>query len=241
MNVLTTIHVAGNATMPNSVIPFPLDRKRLMTFRIGGRTYPLIIPIPSAVRRERGRVIPIFGQTPGQEAERGRDSLRGIGNQRVGRRQIELAYAAEWSDECPDHAARGRRNNMKRFVIDREFNVTALDSLAEGKPNTQPEGREFSTLDEWGEMTRDWPLTRLVAVWNGLPGLRAVRKFTDRKTAVTRIWKALNGAPGSQASRAASAKGRGGKRRQPLARGGTKKARILSLLRQRSGATLQDL
>lgn len=102
--------------MPNSVIPFPLDRKRLMTFRIGGRTYPLIIPIPSTVRRERGRVIPIFGQTSGQEAERGRDSLRGNGNQRVGR-QVELAYAAGRSDECPDHAARGRRSNMKRFVI----------------------------------------------------------------------------------------------------------------------------
>ena len=27
--------------------------------------------------------------------------------------------------------------------------------------------------------------------WNGIPGLTPVKKFTDRKLAVTRIWKAI--------------------------------------------------
>jgi hypothetical protein len=36
-----------------------------------------------------------------------------------------------------------------------------------------------------------WPTSRLVRLWNGLPGVTPVKRFTDRKTALNRIWKAL--------------------------------------------------
>ena len=56
--------------------------------------------------------------------------------------------------------------------------------------------------------------SRLVRLWNGLPGVTPVKRFTDRKTALNRIWKALaNGsaksttrAKGSRQSRARSEK-----------------------------------
>jgi len=47
--------------MGNNVTPFPLDPKRRVTFRIGGREHVLIIPpIPLARRPNRAEVIPIF-------------------------------------------------------------------------------------------------------------------------------------------------------------------------------------
>ena len=38
----------------------------------------------------------------------------------------------------------------------------------------------------------DHTLGELVELWNGLPGVKQVRKFTDRETAVRRIWAALH-------------------------------------------------
>jgi hypothetical protein len=46
------------------------------------------------------------------------------------------------------------------------------------------------------EATALWPASRLVDVWNGFAGappfaeLKEVKRFTDRKSAVTRIWNA---------------------------------------------------
>jgi Protein of unknown function (DUF3489) len=36
-----------------------------------------------------------------------------------------------------------------------------------------------------------WPAERLVAIWNSLPGATPVKKFKDRTTAATRIWKSI--------------------------------------------------
>jgi hypothetical protein len=37
----------------------------------------------------------------------------------------------------------------------------------------------------------NWPLARLVEIWNSLPGAEKVKKFKDRATAMERIWKAI--------------------------------------------------
>ena len=67
-------------------------------------------------------------------------------------------------------------------------------------------------------------------------------KFTDRKTALTRIWKALQDpVESTNASHPGSAKRRGSRRTKVAAREGSKKARIVSLLKQSKGATLADL
>ena len=55
-------------------------------------------------------------------------------------------------------------------------------------------GAAFATEAELSETTALWPASRLVDVWNGFAGappfaeLKEVKRFTDRKSAVTRIW-----------------------------------------------------
>jgi len=83
-------------------------------------------------------------------------------------------------------------------------------------------------------------LSRLVAAWNGLPGVTPVSRFTDRSTAVTRIWKALQNPGGATIGTVPSAK-RDRIGRNKAAREGSKKARILKLLKQAKGATLDEL
>src|SRR5208282_4834426 len=47
------------------------------------------------------------------------------------------------------------------------------------------------------KLAGSWPATRLVEVWNSFAGvapfdnLKPVKKFTDRKAAVARIWEAI--------------------------------------------------
>jgi hypothetical protein len=78
---------------------------------------------------------------------------------------------------------------MKAFTIDIENNITVYAS-----PKTAPktDGSEaFGSEKELTGLAANWPAARLVEIFNSLPGNAPVRKFTDRKTAVSRIWKAL--------------------------------------------------
>ena len=71
--------------------------------------------------------------------------------------------------------------------------------------------------------------------------MTAVRKFTERHTALARIWKTLqNAAESTQVSRPGRSKNSHGTKKT-FARDGTKKARILILLNRPKGATLEEL
>ena len=50
----------------------------------------------------------------------------------------------------------------------------------------------FSSEADLATIAASWPTARLVEIWNQLPGVTPVRKFTDRKTAISRIWNALS-------------------------------------------------
>jgi hypothetical protein len=73
---------------------------------------------------------------------------------------------------------------MAILTIDTENNITAY-----GPGDAIPEGstERFTSEKELGELAAQWPAARLVEVWNGIPGGKPVKKFTSRKTAVTRI------------------------------------------------------
>ena len=49
----------------------------------------------------------------------------------------------------------------------------------------------FTSEAELGELAASWPGTRLIEIWNALPGVTLVRKFKDRATGVRRVWKAI--------------------------------------------------
>jgi len=55
------------------------------------------------------------------------------------------------------------------------------------------------------KLAAQWPATRLVEIWNQLPGVKPVTRFTDRDTAIRRIWAVVQDlAPADGASAAAS-------------------------------------
>ena len=136
---------------------------------------------------------------------------------------------------------------MTIYTIDNENSFTAFASAKEAKSKLDAE--RFSSTKELARLAEKWPDPRLVEIWNTLPGVTPLKKFTSRKKAVLRIWAAiqnLNPPVGEQRPRVAPKKARPAKRADPTAdassaREGSKKAGILALLRRKEGATLQEL
>src|SRR3989304_9630016 len=80
---------------------------------------------------------------------------------------------------------------MRTFTIDSENNITVFASYKEAKVSDATGAVIFTTEDELAKLATDWPIARLVEIWNSLTGVTPVKKFTDRKTAIARIWKAI--------------------------------------------------
>lgn len=78
---------------------------------------------------------------------------------------------------------------MKAFTIDAENNITVYAS-AKAAPKTEAT-EVFTSENALAELAVNWPATRLVEIWNSLPGVTPLRKFADRKKAVARIWAAI--------------------------------------------------
>ena len=134
---------------------------------------------------------------------------------------------------------------MTTFTIDSHNNITAFGSTKEAKDN--PQAERFTSPKELGRLAENWPGSRLVEIWNALPGQKPVKKFTSRLAAVTRIWKAIqNLAPHRtpQAPRVGP-NNKSGKRahraRRATARRGSKTAQVVELLKRPHGVTLKDL
>ena len=91
---------------------------------------------------------------------------------------------------------------MTTFLIDAENSITAL-----GNQQADFEGEIFASQKELADLAAKWPANRLIEVWNGIPGLTPVKKFTDRKSAVSRIWKAIQSLDGgaTEATKTAAA------------------------------------
>ena len=99
-------------------------------------------------------------------------------------------------------------------------------------------GSRFVSEQELGKLAQEWPMKRLVEIWNRLPGVQAVTRFTDRKTAIARIWRAIQ--PQTAASRT-PARRASKPQQQPIFREGSKAAQVLTLLRRPEGATLNEI
>src|SRR5437763_10949582 len=79
---------------------------------------------------------------------------------------------------------------MTRFKIDRENNITAFGS-SEHIGDSGGETEIFASRQELANLAEKWPATRLVEIWNSLPGIEPVERFTSQQAAVSRIWKAI--------------------------------------------------
>jgi hypothetical protein len=162
---------------------------------------------------------------------------------------------------------------MTTFTLDTDNNITAC-ATPEDVPSDRIGLETFTSQKELARQTAKWPISRFAEIWNSFAGvvpfdeLKPVKKFTDRKAAVARIWKAiqrLDAAPAQQAAPVAPKKAKATKRATakgaapkaakkpkaakqatakgaaPEAREGSKKAQVLELLRRPEGATLADI
>lgn len=79
---------------------------------------------------------------------------------------------------------------MKTFTIDNDNQISVFASKKEAAAASTPFD-PFASQTELAELTAAWPMSRLVEIWNNTPGVTAVSKFTNRKIAAERIWKAI--------------------------------------------------
>jgi hypothetical protein len=80
---------------------------------------------------------------------------------------------------------------MKAFVITPDDNITAYATRALARASLTEGAVVFASQAELAKYAAHWPTARLLQIWNSIPGLPPVRKFTDRKTGLARIWKAI--------------------------------------------------
>ena len=117
---------------------------------------------------------------------------------------------------------------MPIFTLDPHNRIRPVSAR---QPAGGAKGIDSSTAEDLATLASTWPGSRLVEIWNNLPGVVPVRKFTDRKTAIRRIWKALSARKVTAENETDPA---------TPARN-TKTQQILALLNRPSGATLQEL
>jgi hypothetical protein len=86
-----------------------------------------------------------------------------------------------------------RGTYMKTFTIDADNNICVFTSKKEAAAASQTPFDPFASQSELADLATDWPMSRLVEIWNSIPGVTAVSKFTNRKVATERIWKAIQG------------------------------------------------
>jgi len=121
------------------------------------------------------------------------------------------------------------------------FHLTTEDHIRvmnEPGPADRNGGHTFAKEQELQELASEWPMKRLVEIWNRLPGVDPVIRFTDRKTAMARIWRALQPhteQPGKTALPNSKS------RYRPVFREGSKAAQVCTLLSRPEGATLNEI
>lgn len=125
---------------------------------------------------------------------------------------------------------------MTTFTIDSDDHITRTTG------DHKPGGADpFGSLDELGQLAAQWPMARLIRLWNGLPGAAPVKRFTDRKTAVNRMWKALINGSAKSSARSNQPRKNATRPNKPTARAGTKKAQVIRMLQRPNGASLKEI
>ena len=122
------------------------------------------------------------------------------------------------------------------------FHLTSDDHIyiinEQGPVETNAAGTTFASEQEFHDLAKECPMKRLVEIWNHVPGVHAVARFTDRKTAVARIWRAIQ--PQTEADRPSTPRASKTQHR-PVFREGSKAAQVYTLLCRPEGATLNEI
>ena len=106
---------------------------------------------------------------------------------------------------------------MRCYLVHKS-RVAVLSSAPASVPADAVLVNAVSDLDQ-----NRFPVTRLVELWNGLPGAEAITRFRDRPAALKRLWTAMESLPISSS------------------RTDSKQARLIALLSRSSGADMDEL
>jgi len=165
--------------------------------------------------------------------------------------QNYLALDSTQSNGCDGSIDQKRRSPMPTFVVDRENRIGIIRS----EKGITESGEAFTSEQSLAKLAAKWPGNRLVQIWNAIPGVKPINRFTNRKIALDRIWKAIQpsgavntGRP-KRGVREAAKRKRIQKARQNTAavpesrkmREGSKTAVIVRLLQRPTGVTLKKL
>jgi len=154
---------------------------------------------------------------------------------------------------------------MKTFTIDNDNHISVFASKKEAAATSVTPFDPFTSQSELAELAAAWPASRLVEIWNSIPGVSAVTKFTSRKTATERIWKAIQiweptadehapaqladvspltapAAPKPTRRKKATAEPNASTEpKTAAARDGSKTAQVVAMLQREAGATLVEI
>ena len=113
---------------------------------------------------------------------------------------------------------------MTTFTIDNENNFSAFATAEEAAASTATPFDSFSSRQELADLIGAWPKERIVATWNSLPGVAAVKRFKSSNIAATKIWErirdlgeAAQPKPEAEPAAAAPAKPKAGKKAKAAA------------------------
>lgn len=110
--------------------------------------------------------------------------------------------------------------------------------LPDSRETTFPPSEEqrlvqhLTSFEEWKVAANAWPLKRLVSIWNELPGVAPVQKFTNREIALERIWRSVHRSEGTGSQSL--------QQKNPF-REGSKAAQVYALLGRPEGASRREL
>lgn len=146
----------------------------------------------------------------------------------------------------------------KTFALTADNEVIAYANLKAARIAT-PGAAYFTDIDGLATATAEWNGARLIDLYNSIPGNTEVKKFTDRKTALRRIWNAIQNlsapevaatpeqkveepvveqAAPSKKERKAKAAAANGEPKEPR---DTKKGKVMELIARAEGATNQEI
>ena len=151
---------------------------------------------------------------------------------------------------------------MTTYTISSDNNITAFPTPEAAQDTLALGAMAFTSQKELAKVAADWPASRLGEIWNSFAGvapfddLKPVKKFTDRKTAVKRIWAAIQKldtptpqetAPAAPPAadvapkKAKATKTAKSKEGAAVPREFSKKAIVLEMLRRKEGASLAEI
>ena len=147
------------------------------------------------------------------------------------------------------------------FTLDADNNITAHASAEEANQEKAAGLVHFDSSATLAKVSTDWPLSRFIEIWNGIPGQTPVKKFQDRKKAIARLWSAIQPLAGAaQPTEAAAGKpepprkaGKPAQKAKPekqaavkatsekASERSNKKAEVIAMMARAKGATLAEI